>query len=145
MCRFSIVQTYKPPARRPRGMSAADKALKDQGINPRTNAEYKRPGGAYNTNKSGSAAASVIAQQQREGPTVTGLTKEVNSLKGQVKSLEQQVKMLTEGQELAVKNAELQARAGMSEELLAKYKEGLRDGSSLSSGKGLNSPAVPPS
>ena len=68
----------------------------------------------------------------------------IDSLK-RIKELEQQVKALSEGQELAVKNAELQARAGMAGELLARYKEGLRDGSNLSSGKGMNSPAVPPS
>ena len=42
--------------------------------------------------------------------------------------------MLQDGQELSVKNAELTAQQGVSEQLLSRYMQGLRDGASLSAG-----------
>ena len=52
--------------------------------------------------------------------------------------------MLQDGQELAVKNAELTAQQGVSEQLLSRYMQGLRDGASLSAGNGISPAAHQP-
>ena len=122
-------------------------AEREAGINPRTHLPYQRGDGqGYGREKSESAAAEIkkrLAAAAKADDTATTTT-EVTSLKSQVSSLEAQVKLLQDGQELAVKNAELMAQQGVSEQLLSRYMQGLRDGASLSAGHGMSPPVHQP-
>jgi hypothetical protein len=120
--------------------------MKEAGINPKTGQPYVR-GGAYNSAKSGSAAASIARTAAAAAKSAqAATTEEVSTLKKQVKSLEEQLKTLSESKELAVKNAMLEGANRGSEMALKRYIEGLAHGASLSAGNGLaGSPFTPSS
>ena len=76
------------PARK-RTLSAEAEAMKEAGINPKTGLPYVR-GGAYNSAKSGSAAASIARTAAAAAKSAqAATTEEVSALKKQVKSLEE--------------------------------------------------------
>ena len=120
-----------------------DEELKAKGINPRTGQPYQR-GGAYNKNKEKEVGAALKAaeaaaklNEKKAGDKAT-----IADLRGQIATLTAQLAAEKNSKELAVSAAKLEVEQRMAKDLLAKYKEGLRDGSSLSSGKGMNgSPA----
>ena len=57
--------------------------------------------------------------------------------------LREKVRMLESMKDTAIQAGVLKATEGMGEKLLARYREGLHDGASLTSGKGMatNTPA----
>ena len=92
--------------------------------------------GPYNTDK-GSSATAALAKEARATATAAAAAAanpEVVTLRAKVKELESKVIDLKYGNDLAVKNAQLQAEKGLSDKLLDKYREGMRDAASLLQG-----------
>ena len=58
-------------------------------------------------------------------------------MRGQIATLTAQLTAEKNSKELAVSAAKLEVEQRMAKDLLAKYQQGLRDGASLSSGKGI--------
>ena len=121
----------------------AAEELKAAGINPRTKEPYKRAGGAYNKDKNNSAAADiakVAAAAKAEAKKAAELEKtaaaraELAILKSQNESLQSELQALKASMEGAKQAAVLQATQKMAEQMLQRYKDGLRDGASLSRG-----------
>ena len=94
---------------------------------------YKR--GPYNTDR-GSSATAALAKETRAATAAAAAAAnpEVVTLRAKVKELESKVIDLKYGNDLAVKNAQLQAEKGLSDKLLDKYREGMRDAASLLQG-----------
>ena len=113
--------------------------LRAQGINPRTKEPFKR-GGAYKkgANKPAASTTEVLkaalaadkASQKKETDKET-----IATLRAQVATLKEQLRAEAAAASVAVEKAKLDATAQMHTDLLLRYKEGLRDGSSLSRGR----------
>ena len=130
--------------------SAAARAqeLKAKGINPRTGKPYVR-GGAYSSAR-GSACSSAgkapptDAQVKKEARAAeasraaaaksTEDQKEIARLRNEVARLTEALKSSEEKIELAKKAAAFEAGQAAAEQLLKRYRDGLRDGASLSRG-----------
>ena len=61
------------------------------------------------------------------------------TLRGQVKMLTAQLEAEQKSKEMAVANAVLEVQKSVEEKLLDRYRAGLRDGASLTNGKGIDS------
>ena len=117
--------------------SAADK--KAAGINPRTNLPYVRgSGGGYQKEEPGARAEAKAARAAEAlaaaGEKAANDRTENIRLKGEVLRLTDLLKAAQENVEAVRKSAMLEASQAASEQLLARYREGLRDGASLSRG-----------
>ena len=122
------------PNAQARTRTPAAEARAAAGLNPRDSVPYKR--GPYNTDK-GSSATAALAKEARATATAAAAAAanpEVVTLRAKVKELESKVIDLKYGNDLAVKNAQLQAEKGLSDKLLDKYREGMRDAASLLQG-----------
>ena len=124
--------------------------LKAAGINPRTKEPYKRGGKGYNS-KPKSDAASVLAavnSANKHSEKAAVARETVATLKGQIATLTAQLaaakaalEASEQSKQIAIDKAKADAAAGHGAELLARYKEGIRDGASLANGNGM-SPAL---
>ena len=114
-------------------------SLRAKGINPRTMQPYKRTGGAYKagtSEKPSGAAILKVAEAAQKAADKKESDKElISKLKSQISSLEAQLKAEISSTAVAVEKAKLDATAKMHSDLLARYKDGLRDGASLSRGR----------
>ena len=131
--------------------------LHAKGINPRTKEPYVR-GGAYNKDKSVSAAGN-IAQHVKKEAAEKKVKDEVSSLRSELQREKAEVARLTEAlkvaqnetkaaqesTELQVKAATLEASQKAAEQMLQRYRDGLRDGAALSSGSIRLSASTPDS
>ena len=117
-------------------------ALRAKGINPRTGTAYVR-GGAYNKDKSNSVAGNLsqVAALERANAKDGTLRAEVKRLKAENARLTQalevaqnQIAAAKENCELVKKAAMLEASQQAAEQMLQRYRDGLRDGASLSTG-----------
>ena len=131
----------------------AKEALRAKGINPRTLEPYVR-GGAYKKEKTNSAAGNLakMAALERAKPKDAGARAEVERLKAENARLTQalevaqnQVTAAKENCELIKKAAMLEAGQKAAEQMLQRYRDGLRDGASLSSGSIRLSASTPDS
>ena len=122
--------------------SASAEALRAKGINPRTGNAYVR-GGAYNKDKCNSVAGNLsqVAALERANAKDKNLRAEVEHLKAENARLTQalevaqnQIAAAKENSELVKKAAMLEAGQQAAEQMLQRYRDGLRDGASLSSG-----------
>ena len=116
---------------------AADK--KAAGINPRTNLPYVRGSGSGYQKEQPGARAEARAAKAAESLAAAGEKAandraEIARLKGEVSRLTDMLKAAEEKVETVRKSAMLEASQAASEQLLARYREGLRDGASLSRG-----------
>ena len=121
------------PNAQARTRTPAAEAKAAAGLNPRDSVPYKR--GPYNTDR-GSSATAALAKETRAATAAAAAAAnpEVVTLRAKVKELESKVIDLKYGNDLAVKNAQLQAEKGLSDKLLDKYREGMRDAASLLQG-----------
>ena len=117
-------------------------ALRAKGINPRTGMAYVR-GGAYNKDKCNSVAGNLsqVAALERANAKDKNLRAEVEHLKAENARLTQalevaqnQIAAAKENSELVKKAAMLEAGQQAAEQMLQRYRDGLRDGASLSTG-----------
>ena len=133
-------------------MDISAEELKASGINPRTKAPYVRQ--PYNKDRATSAAACITAhkkaEEKKEKKAATETARETSdrnelvSLREKVKRLEDLLEVEKQGKAIAISNAELKATQGTSFALLARYKDGLRDGASLSRGGSLSATTATP-
>ena len=118
--------------------TAADE-LKAAGFNPRSGQPYKR-GGAYKKDRSNSAAANIAAAAKAEAKKASEVEKsaaaraELTILQRDNERLKAELETLKASMEGAKQAAVLQATQRMAEQMLQRYKDGLRDGASLSRG-----------
>ena len=121
----------------------AAEALRAKGINPRTGMPFVRGGAYKKTEKSNSAAVNLakVAAVEREKAKDGTLRAEVERLKAEnvrltqaLENAQNQVTAAKENVELVKKAAMLEASQASSEQMLQRYRDGLRDGASLSSG-----------
>jgi hypothetical protein len=112
--------------------------MKAAGINPRTKEPYKRA--PYNKEKAVSAAAALHKLEKAKEKATETATRaisdhhKVKELEAKVKQLEALLVAEQDKKHLAVSNAQLIATQGSSAALLQRYRDGLRDGASLSRG-----------
>ena len=123
-------------------MFACSQAAAEPKLNPRTGEPYKR-GGAYNTQPKAPSRAEKKADKAVEAAKLAA--EKAAKDKSEVVRLQAEVARLTsalaESQasiEAAKRTAMLEAGQKASEQLLQRYRDGLRDGASLSRG-GLGS------
>ena len=123
-------------------MFACSQAAAEPKLNPRTGLPYKR-GGAYKTRPKAPSRAEKKADKAVEAAKLAA--EKASKDKSEVVRLEAEVARLTsalaESQasiEAAKRTAMLEAGQKASEQLLQRYRDGLRDGASLSRG-GLGS------
>jgi hypothetical protein len=101
----------------------------------------------YNKDLAASVAAKIRAQEKAKAKveaktaeatarTTSDRTENV-SLREKVKRLEDLLEVEKQSKSMAVANAQLKAVHGTAEKLLARYRDGLRDGASLSRGGSL--------
>ena len=109
-----------------------------KGINPRTKEPYKR--GAYNKDKANSAAGDVAALQQQQAREQAASDKshtlraEITSLRGEIQRLNKELEESKSSIEAGKRAAVLEATQKMATDMLQRYKDGLKDGASLSRG-----------
>ena len=112
--------------------------MKKSGINPRTGQPYKR-GGAYSKDKQdptkqalkiAEAAAKEVEKKANDKETIA-------KLRSEVASLEAQLTAEKASKEMAVSAAKLEVEQRLAMSLLQRYKDGLRDGASLTRGHGI--------
>ena len=105
-----------------------------KGINPRTKEPYKR--GAYNKDKANSAAADVAALQRQQAAfdRSNTLRAEVTSLRAEIQRLNKELEESKSSIEAGKRAAVLEATQKMATDMLQRYKDGLKDGASLSRG-----------
>ena len=112
--------------------------MKKSGINPRTGQPYKR-GGAYSKDKQdptkqalkiAEAAAKEVEKKANDKETIS-------KLRSEVASLEAQLTAEKASKEMAVSAAKLEVEQRLAMSLLQRYRDGLRDGASLSRGRGM--------
>ena len=125
----------------------ANAELKAAGINPRTKQPYKRNPKGYNS-KPKSDAASVLAavtHATKESEKAATARETMAALRGQVATLTAQLaaaraaaEAADQSKQIAIDKAKADAIAGHGAELLARYKEGIRDGASLAQGHGMS-------
>ena len=119
--------------------------LKASGINPRTKQPYVR--GAYQTAEA-AATATQIASQKRDAKAAEAKLaaasksaadkQEIARLNAEVARLTEALKAAEDKIELTRSQATLEASQSMSEKMLKRYRDGLRDGASLSRGQICN-------
>ena len=119
----------------PRACLDAQDASK--GINPRTKEPYKR--GAYNKDKANSAAGDVAALQRQAREQAAWersntLRTEVASLRAEIQRLNKELEETKSSMEAGKRAAVLEATQKMATDMLQRYKDGLKDGASLSRG-----------
>ena len=107
-------------------------------INPRTKAPYKR-GGAYNVKEKSSSRDAVKCEKAVESARVAAEKAakdrcEVVRLQSEVARLTSALATSQASIELAKKTAMLEASQAASEKMLQRYRDGLRDGASLTRG-----------
>ena len=132
-----------------RGVSAKWQALREEGINPRTNKPFAR-GGAYNTSGEKADSAAKLLAKAAAAAAKAGVAEaankvastEVRDLKQQVLDLKRQLEAAHESVELKVNNAKLEAQGRLAGDLLLRYQQGLAHGASLVGGHGM--PSGPP-
>ena len=125
-------------------MFACSQAAAEPKLNPRTGLPYKR-GGAYNTQPNSKAPSRAEKKADKAVEAAKLAAEKAAKDKSEVVRLEAEVARLTsalaESQasiEAAKRTAMLEAGQKASEQLLQRYRDGLRDGASLSRG-GLGS------
>ena len=90
------------------------------------------------------------AEEKKEKKAATETARETSdrnefvSLREKVKRLEDLLEVEKQGRAIAISNSELKAMQGSSFALLARYKDGLRDGASLSRGGSLSAATATP-
>ena len=109
------------------------------GINPRTKEPYKRQPYKKADQPGGSAAAVLKAVENANKKAAKDATdrETITELRGQVRVLQGQVTALEHNLAVSVEKAKMEACAGMHEQLLKRYQDGLRDGAHLTRGHGL--------
>ena len=118
------------------------------GINPRTGEPWKR-GGAYNRGRPQSAAAQIAkAEKEAKAEAATKAEKlkfaearnadqtRISQLELQVAHLEAMLKSQEAKAEAEKRAAILEASHAAAEKMLTRYRDGLRDGASLTAGRG---------
>ena len=114
--------------------------MKAAGINPRTKQPYKRSSNGYNS-KPKLAPATVLAavtHANKESEKAATTRETVATLKGQIATLTAQLAAAEQSKQMAIDKATADAVAGHGADLLARYKEGIRDGASLAKGNGMS-------
>ena len=120
--------------------------LKASGINPRTKQPYVR--GAYQTAEATATTATQIAAQKREAKAAEAKLaaasksaadkQEIARLNAEVTRLTEALKAAEDKIELTRSQATLEASQASAEKMLQRYRDGLRDGASLSRGQICN-------
>ena len=115
----------------------AAEALRAKGINPRTGMPFVRGGAYKKTEKSNSAAVNLakVAAVEREKAKDGTLRAEVEKLKAEnvrltqaLETAQNQVTAAKENVELVKKAAMLEASHNASEQMLQRYRDGLKKG-----------------
>jgi hypothetical protein len=109
---------------------------------------YQRKGGGYKQ-KSEAATAAEAALKAAGAAAKAGEKKAVEKetiadLRGQIATLKAELKAEKESKDLAVSGAKLEVEQKFGKAMLDRYRDGLRDGASLSRGAGMlsGSPAL---
>ena len=113
------------------------------GINPRTNKPFVRPGGAYKSNQDGpagvlkalEAARKAAEKKEAEKDMTAALRSQVATLEAQLNAAQAAAEKAEAAAAVAVEKAKLEATQMMHADLLARYRDGLRDGACLSGGR----------
>ena len=119
-------------------MRACDSQAADPAINPRTGEPYKR--GAYNKERDRSAAGAIAKLARQDAAKEAAMEKtvaaraELSLLRSEVQRLNKELEESKASIETSKRAAVLEATQKMAQELLQRYKDGLRDGASLSRG-----------
>ena len=128
---------HSPSPKRPTAGAVPQDELRAMGINPRTKKPFERKGGAYKTTTKGPAQVLKAAEQAQKAAAKKEIEKEtIATLRAQVATLDAQLKAEQAAGAVAVEKAKLEATQAMHADLLSRYRDGLRDGASLSRGRG---------
>ena len=104
-----------------------------RGVESRT-----RGGGAYNKNTDATKQALKIAEAAaKEGEKKASDKETIAKLRGEVAKLEAQLEAEKVNKNMAVSAAKLEVEQRLALSLLQRYRDGLRDGASLSRGRGM--------